>query len=239
VKRCLIRNYMLMFGLSIPVLAQQSTVPCGGPPPPPPGLEQDGRPNPGSLSVWREALANWRPCPEPTVAGTISAGTLAFRPSQAARKAFDQGEKAARKRSPREALAHFEDAVRISPDYRQAHVQLGILRAAADQPSLALKSFLTALALEPDSDFLQLNVALTLIVLHRPAEAEVYARRALRRSPSSVDARFVLGVALVMQDNLAEETIASLQLASKKHVLARDLLAWIESAPAAADVPGK
>jgi tetratricopeptide (TPR) repeat protein len=239
VKGCLWGKHMLSIGLSIPVLAQQASLPCGGPPPPPPGLEQDGGPNPKGLSDWREALANWRPCPKPIIAGTISAGALAFRPPKAARKAFDQGEKAARNHSPREALAHFEDAVRINPDYLQAHVQLGILHAEADQPSLALESFLTALALEPDSDFLQFNVALTLVVLHRPAEAEAYARRALRRAPSSVDARFVLGVALVMQDNLAEETVASLRLASERHVLARDLLAWIEGAPAAANVPGK
>ena len=238
-KRCLIGICVFTVGLSIPALAQQASLPCGGPPPPPPRLEQDGRPNPEGLSIWREALANWRPCQEPVVLGTTSVRALAFRAHPAARKAFDQGVRAIRKSAPREALTHFQEAVRISPDYLQAHVQLGILHAEADQPSLALESFLTALALEPDSDFLQFNVALTLIVLHRPAEAEVYARRALRRSPSSVDARFVLGVALVMQDNLTEETVFSLRLASETHVVARDLLAWIQSAPAAAKVPGK
>lgn len=232
-KRCLVEICVFTVGLSIPAWAQQWTTPCGGPPPPPPRLEQDGGPNPGSLAVWRESLAAWRPCEEQNVAGLASVRALAFRAPRAARKAFEQGDRAMRKGATKEALAHFAEAVRISPDYFQAHVQLGILHAEADQPSLALESFLAAIALEPNSDFLQFNVTLTLIVLHRPVEGEVYARRALRRSPSSVDARFVLGVVLVMQDNFAEETIASLRLASEKYPLARDLLAWIESAPAA------
>jgi tetratricopeptide (TPR) repeat protein len=127
-----------------------------------------------------------------------------------------------------EALEHFREAVRLDPGYVQPHVQTGILRAKAGQPVLALESFLMALAIEPDAEFLEFDVAHTLVMLHRPSEAESYARRVTRRSPSFVDGQYVLGLALLMQDKLTPEAVEALRPAAERNSEAREVLAWVE-----------
>jgi tetratricopeptide (TPR) repeat protein len=138
-----------------------------------------------------------------------------------------------------ESIAHFAEATRISPGYLEAHVQLGLLRAQDGEPTLALQSFLKALELEPEADYLQFNVALILVTLHRPADAEVYARLAARHQPLFVDAYYVLGASLVMQDNLSEETVAALHLASDKYPQAHDMLMWVEQERSRFNLPSK
>ena len=232
--------FVLVTGLCISVHAQQNSPPCGGPAPVPPTITDGGRGPLTPLQVWAEAMAHWVPCPDQGIApgGVISAHALGFKPLKAARKNFDQGMRALNKGLNTEAMDHFREAVRLDPGYVQPHVQTGILQAQAGQPMLALESFLRALEIEPDADFLEFNVALTLLVLHRAAEAEQYARRVARRSPSFVDAQYVLGLALVMQDKLTPEAVEALRLAAEQHSPAREVLAWVEGKLSATRVSG-
>jgi tetratricopeptide (TPR) repeat protein len=232
--------FLLVAGPAVSAPAQRQNQPCGGPPPPPPGITENGHGPLTNIGAWAEAMAHWGPCSDQGSGprGVISARTLGFKPLQAARKKFDKGMRAADKGLNTEALKHWREAVRLDPGYMQPHVQTGILRAKAGQPMLALESFLTALALEPTADFLEFNVAHTLVTLHRPSEAESYARRIARRSPSFVDAQYVLGLALVMQGKLTPEAIGALRLAAEQHSMAREVLNWVEEKLAAAQVSG-
>jgi tetratricopeptide (TPR) repeat protein len=232
--------FVLVAGLSVPVVAQQHSSPCGGPAPAPPRIA-DGSTGPStSLEAWADAMAHWVPCSdrEMVPGAVISAHALSFKPLKAARKDFDQGMRAVNKGLNAEALEHFREAVRLDPGYVQPHVQTGMLRAQAGQPMLALESFLRALAIEPDAEFLEFDVAHTLVMLHRPSEAESYARRVTRRSPSFVDGQYVLGLALVMQDKLTPEAVGALRLAAKQNSKARGVLAWVEWKLSAARVSG-
>ena len=185
-------------------------------------------------------MKHWVPCAseELTPGGVISARALGFTPVKAARKNFDQGVRGLSKGLNTEALEHFKEAVRLDPSYVQPYVQTGILRAKAGQPLLALESFLSALALEPDADFLEFNVAYTLFMLHRPTEAESFARRVPRRSPWFVEAQYVLGVALVMQDKYIPEAVEALRIAASQHGQAREVLVQVEWKLSAARVSG-
>ncbi len=94
------------------------------------------------------------------------------------------------------------------------------------------------MALDPDADYVQFNVAVTLVKLHRPAEAELHARRVVHRKPSFVDGHYVLGLALVMQDKLTREAVESLRPAAEWNSEAREVLAWVEWKVSAARVSG-
>jgi protein O-GlcNAc transferase len=159
----------------------------------------------------------------------VSARALRYKPARVALKEFNQGLRSVRKGLPQEAVAHFMEAVRISPDYVEALQQLGIAQAAQGETEESLNSFLEASKLEPDSDALRFNVGLTLARLHRMAEAEPYARQVVRHAPWFVDGHYLLGITLVAQSKLTSEAAASLRRAAGKYTEAREAMEWMET----------
>jgi tetratricopeptide (TPR) repeat protein len=160
---------------------------------------------------------------------TVSARTLRYKPEHAARKEFDAGVRSERKGLPEEAAEHFAEAVRISPGYVDALQALGLLQAAKGETSQSLDTFLKASELEPDSDALRFNVALTLARLDRMSEAESYARQVVRNAPWFVDGQYLLGIALVMQHKLTSEAANALRRAAGQFPDAREALTWMEA----------
>ena len=212
---------------------------CAGPPPPPPRTMDNNGERSAESIAWEAAMATWAPCPFAATAaaglpGAISARRLAHRPPRSARKEFDAGMNSLRKRRDSGAQEHFAKAAQLDPGFVEAQVHLGELEAKAGQTSLALETFLRVAALEPNDAGFQSNVAWTLLMLRRSAEAEPYARRAIRLSPSFIDAHFALGVALVDQDRFTPEAVAALRVAAAKHPWARDLLSQVEARLSAA-----
>jgi tetratricopeptide (TPR) repeat protein len=127
-----------------------------------------------------------------------------------------------------EAVAHFEAAARLDPDFVDAHAWAGLVHVEARQPSLALPYYQQAVRLEPANAALLSNLASVLIVVNRPAEAEPAARRAVQLAPSSVEAHFMLGLALFARGQATEETVAHLTIAADKYPRAREMLATIQ-----------
>jgi tetratricopeptide (TPR) repeat protein len=134
--------------------------------------------------------------------GVVSAQALAHQPPRAARKELDRGLRAWRKGRKDEALQHLTDAVRLDPGFVEAHIRLGAFYDDADQPALALDHFNRALLLEPESSPATLAKAAVLMTLNRPAEAEQAARRALQLSPGLIEAHYLLGAALMVQEEV-------------------------------------
>jgi tetratricopeptide (TPR) repeat protein len=159
----------------------------------------------------------------------VSARALRYKPARMALKEFNQGLRSLRKGLPQEAAAHFNEAVRISPDFVEALQQLGIAQAAQGETENSLDSFLKASKLEPDSDALRFNVGLTLARLHRMEEAESYARQVVRHAPWFVDGHYLLGIALIAQSKLTAEASASLRRAAATYTEARAALEWMEA----------
>ena len=90
----------------------------------------------------------------------------------------------------------------MDPGFVEAHIRLGAFYDDIDQPALALEQFNGALVLEPQSSPATLAKAAVLMTLNRPAEAEQAARRALQLSPGLIEAHYLIGAALVVQEKV-------------------------------------
>ena len=161
--------------------------------------------------------------------GFVSARTLAHKPSKAAVQAFNRRVRAWNKGQNDEALHLFSEAVRLDPGYVQARVNLGAVYAKAGRPDEALDQYERALELEPNLALLHNNKAAALVMLSRFEEAEQAARRAVQFDPGSIEANYMLGVAMMKQGKITPETAARLAVAAKKHPRARAFLAEVEA----------
>jgi tetratricopeptide (TPR) repeat protein len=167
--------------------------------------------------------------------GVVSARGLAFKPPAAARKEFSRGVKALLNGRADDALAHLSEAIRLDPMYMEAQADLGVAYASSGHPAQALDHFEQALALEPNFHVLYENKADTLMTLGRPEEAELTARQAIRLAPLSIDANYILGMALITLGRATPEALACLKLAALKDARARRALAAVEDHVRAAD----
>jgi cytochrome c-type biogenesis protein CcmH/NrfG len=67
------------------------------------------------------------------------------------------------------------------------------------------------------------------MLLKGPAEAESSARRALQLDPRSIEANFMLGLALLAQKKFTPEAAAHLAVAAPRYPRARPLLTSLEA----------
>ncbi|HSP68783.1 MAG TPA: tetratricopeptide repeat protein [Bryobacteraceae bacterium] len=161
--------------------------------------------------------------------GAVSARTLGHKNSKAAGKEFDRGVQAWNKGQNDQALLHLAEAVRLDPGFVEARTDLGIVYAKMGRPEQALNQYERALVLEPNLAVLHSNKAAALVMLSRWEEAERAARRGVQFDPSSIDANYMLGVALVMQNKITPEAAGHLSVAADKYPRARSLLAEVRA----------
>jgi hypothetical protein len=161
--------------------------------------------------------------------GGVSARTLAHKPSKAAAKAFDRAFRAWNKGQSDQELRYLTEAVRLDPDYVEARTNLGAVYAKADRPAEALEQYEQALALEPNLALLHSNKAAALVMLSRWEEAEQVARHALQLDPESINANYMLGIAMMKQLKITPETAAHLAIAAKTHPRASTFLAEVQA----------
>src|SRR5256884_8410794 len=98
-----------------------------------------------------------------------------------------------------EAIEHFQTALRIKPDYADAHINWGA--ALADQGKLAEASehYQQALHSKPDSADAHTNWGLALTQQGKPAEAIDHYRQALQIQPGHAVAHHPWGTAVLQQ----------------------------------------
>ena len=95
-----------------------------------------------------------------------------------------------------EAIAHYEELLRLKPDYAEGHNNFGIALSDAHRPAEAATQYREALRLHPGYLQAQLNLANLLRDNGQaPAAIAVY-HEALRLQPNSAEAHNNLGVAL-------------------------------------------
>jgi cytochrome c-type biogenesis protein CcmH/NrfG len=127
------------------------------------------------------------------------------------------------------AIAQFERALRIKPDYAGAHNNLGNALSQIGQTEQAIAHYQLALAIQPDYDEAHFNLGTTLLRLGRVSEAIGYFEQALRINPDDAGAQYNLGNAL-LQSGQIETAVAHYEQAVRidpDYPEALDKLAWL------------
>ena len=135
------------------------------------------------LSIWGDTVAK---APHNPYAQSDLASAL----SQAGRKA--------------EALEHYEEAVRLKPDYAMAHCNLGVALRGSGRVSEAIEHYEEALRLKPRYAECHSNLAVALRSVGRVSEAIEHYEEALRLQPDSATVHNNLGFALAGIGRLPE-----------------------------------
>jgi tetratricopeptide (TPR) repeat protein len=103
-----------------------------------------------------------------------------------------------------DALANFERAVEIKPQFPDAQATLGEALLARGRTTEALPHLLDALRMTPDSPYVRANLGTALNLTGRPKEAEAQYREALRLAPGIAASYEGLGLALMADGRLQE-----------------------------------
>lgn len=107
-------------------------------------------------------------------------------------------------RKPAEAAESFREALRIKPDYAEAHNDLGIAFATQGMFEEAAKSFQEAVRLKPADALSHSNLASALRDLGHLDEAVAIYREAVRLKPDYAEAYLQLGITLTRQGKQQE-----------------------------------
>jgi tetratricopeptide (TPR) repeat protein len=103
-----------------------------------------------------------------------------------------------------DALDHFTAALKIKPDYAEAHDNRGVVLQMQGQSAAAEAEFLTALRLKPDLVRPRNNLGLALQAQGKTGEALAEFRQVLRAHPDNPEAHNNLGKTLAEQGKVPE-----------------------------------
>ncbi len=151
----------------------------------------------GCASLTAAQVARWRD------SETLFTHTLAVTPPNLVIE-FDLGHALGWQRRYSEALPHFENALRLKPDFFDALLNVGITLSALDRPAEAADFLERALRAEPASSQAHAQFALALVRLDRQEEALRAFRRAVELDPRNADARTNFGLMLARQGNATD-----------------------------------
>lgn len=110
-----------------------------------------------------------------------------------------------------EALEHLQQAVRVAPDYAEAHLLLALLLDSFDESERALRSYERVMELAPDSAPYGVLVGDLYFSRGMLNEAEAAYERAIRAFPDAGLAYYGLGRVLELRD--AKAAVATLRTA--------------------------
>jgi tetratricopeptide (TPR) repeat protein len=101
-----------------------------------------------------------------------------------------------RRRDQERALASYQTAIKLRPDFVPPYVNIAFVHNAMDHNDKAEASFRKAIALDPNNAPVHLNLGMLLGEMSRPNDAEKAFRAALSADPNMAAAAFNLGVLL-------------------------------------------
>jgi len=114
----------------------------------------------------------------------------------------------------RDAIAEFDEALRLDPDAALTHWHAGAALAAVGARDEAIAHLRRSVQLDAGNGAAQYDLARMLVEAHHPADAVDHFRAALRVMPNSVEAHTGLGLAFALQSRV-DEAIDEFQLALK------------------------
>ncbi len=103
-----------------------------------------------------------------------------------------------------EAIIHYQEAIRLKPDYAKAYNNLGNARYKKGQIDEAIRQYRQALCLAPDYAAIHNNLGIALGVKGQTDEAIRQFQEALRLNPDYAAAHYNFGVALGMKGQTDE-----------------------------------
>ena len=131
------------------------------------------------------------------IAGVVSLHDLEHPiPKKALRDAYEAEKFAEHNKLPK-AIAKLQEAIRIDPQYRDAHLNLGVEYARAGRISEARSEFHKALDIGPPCAVIYADLALSSLAVQQLAEAKTMARKALDMDPHNVTAQKIWQYALI------------------------------------------
>ena len=103
------------------------------------------------------------------------------------------------------AVQHLQKALRVDPQFIEAHNNLGASYMQLARYEDAIAEFEAAIALDANMEAPYRNMSLSLFLMKRYPEAEAAARQALTLNPEHKAARYTLGRALAAEGNASPE----------------------------------
>jgi protein O-mannosyl-transferase len=116
----------------------------------------------------------------------------------------NEGQALAKEGRLSEAIAQYEEALRLKPDYPEVDINLGLALASAGRPAEAITRYEEALRLNPERPEVHNNLCIVLRQTGRIPEAIAEGEAALRLEPDYSEADNNLGVALIQGGHAAE-----------------------------------
>jgi protein O-mannosyl-transferase len=114
------------------------------------------------------------------------------------------GNALARQGKMQEAIAHYNQALQIKPDYAKAHNNLGVTLAGQAKMQEAIAHYNEALRINPNNVEVHINLAVALAAQGKVPEAIGHYTEALRIKPDFAEAHNNLGFALAGQGKMQE-----------------------------------
>ena len=108
-------------------------------------------------------------------------------------KEYERGVNAEHKGERDEAIAHYEGALKIAPDYYPAHNNLGSLYLGKSDFKAAEAEFRESVRLDQNEAQAYFNLGNVLMLTGRYSESEAVVEAGLQRRPDSAFARFLQG----------------------------------------------
>lgn len=124
--------------------------------------------------------------------GTVSLRELQHPIPKKAVQAFIESQKYSEAHDTASAVAKLEEAIRRAPQFREAHINLGVRYAREARYQEALSELHTALEIGPAEAMIYANLAWVHAALQQRAEAEDFARKALAMEPGNMSAQYLL-----------------------------------------------
>jgi Flp pilus assembly protein TadD len=156
--------------------------------------------------------------------GTVSVTQLLHPPSRKAYQAVVSAQRFAASGQTGKAVEELEKAIRLSPEYAEAHNNLAVQHMRMGHVEEACAEFQRALAIAGPNAALLSNLAYAQLQLNRLTEAEATARAAVRLNSGSPHAHWILGSILALDPRTRAEAIPHLELAAEALPSARAAL---------------
>lgn len=130
------------------------------------------------------------------ISGLVSLRDLQHPIPKKAIQAAYQAQRLADANKVDKAIAKFEDAIRIYPAFRDAHLNLGVQYTRLGRSADAQAEFQKALDIGPPAAPIYNDLALVSLISRQFREAEAFARQALKLDPGNGSAQAILKTAL-------------------------------------------
>lgn len=156
--------------------------------------------------------------------GPVSVAQLRHPPSRKAMAAYTAAQKLVRKGQVAAAAEQLEKAVRLSPEFAEAHSGLAAQYVQLDRYEEGIEECRRSIEFSQPNAMDLGNMAYAQFRLHRYSEAIQSSRAGLKIAPASARLNYLLGLLLTMDRSTLAESIPHLEVAAKSMESARTSL---------------